>query len=74
MLRIGIPFSPQTMDPLHSSTSSNDEAALQMFDALSRRTSEETFEPSLAESWTQVDPLTWEFRLRQGVTRSRIAC
>ena len=24
--------------------------------------------PGLAESWTQIDPLTWEFKLRQGVT------
>lgn len=66
-LRIGIAYSPQTMDPLHSSTSSNDEAALQMFEALARRTPGMSFEPGLAESWTQTDPLTWEFRLRPNV-------
>jgi len=66
-LRIGIAYSPQTMDPLHSSTSSNDEAALQMFEALVRRTPGMSFEPGLAESWTQTDPLTWDFRLRAGV-------
>jgi peptide/nickel transport system substrate-binding protein len=27
-----------------------------------------SLEPGLAESWTQVDELTWEFKLRQGVT------
>ncbi len=26
------------------------------------------FDPRLATSWKQVDPLTWEFKLRQGVT------
>jgi len=27
-----------------------------------------SLEPGLAESWTQIDPLTWEFKLRRGVT------
>jgi len=66
-LRIGIAYSPQTMDPLHSSTSSNDEASLQMFEALARRTPGMSFEPGLAEGWTQTDALNWEFRLRPGV-------
>jgi peptide/nickel transport system substrate-binding protein len=66
-LRIGIAFSPQTMDPLHSSTASNDEAALQMFDALVTRTTAEDFVPGLAQSWRQADALTWEFTLRPGV-------
>lgn len=27
-----------------------------------------SLEPGLAESWEQIDPLTWEFKLRSGVT------
>ncbi len=66
-LRIGIALAPQHMDPLQHSTPSNDEAARQVFDALVLRGPQENFEPGLAESWSQPDPLTWEFRLRRGV-------
>lgn len=38
-----------------------------VFDSLVRRNKDGTHDPRLAESWEQVDPLTWRFKLRQGV-------
>ncbi len=42
----------------------------QIFDPLVRNetTDFSTFSPGLAESWEALDELTWEFKLRQGVT------
>jgi peptide/nickel transport system substrate-binding protein len=38
-----------------------------MFDTLAAPDDEGALQPSLALSWEQVDPLTWRFRLRDGV-------
>lgn len=38
-----------------------------IFDSLVRRDRDGNHVPRLAESWQQVDPLTWRFKLRQGV-------
>ena len=38
-----------------------------MFDGLTYVTAEGKVEPFLATSWQQVDPLTWRFKLRDGV-------
>lgn len=40
---------------------------LLMFDPLIRRDAKGRFQPALAESWLQVSPTSWEFRLRRGV-------
>ncbi|WP_417271558.1 ABC transporter substrate-binding protein [Celeribacter sp.] len=40
---------------------------LQIYDALLDFDSELNYRPRLAESWEQVDPLTWRFHLREGV-------
>jgi peptide/nickel transport system substrate-binding protein len=42
----------------------------QLFDTLVQIETDDftNFTPGLAESWTQVDDVTWEFTLRQGVT------
>ncbi len=42
----------------------------QVFDFLVRIESEDftAYSPGLAESWTPIDDLTWEFKLRRGVT------
>ncbi len=42
----------------------------QLFDTLVQIESEDfsNFTPGLAESWQQLDEVTWEFKLRQGVT------
>ena len=41
--------------------------SLMLYDALIRRTWDGKLEPSLAVSWKNVTPETWEFKLRQGV-------
>lgn len=41
-----------------------------IFDGLTYVTEAGTVEPFLATSWEQVDPLTWRFNLREGVTFS----
>lgn len=40
---------------------------LQIYDALLDFDSDLNYRPRLAESWEQVDPLTWRFHLREGV-------
>ena len=39
----------------------------QIYDTLIIQTEELELEPGLAESWTQIDELTWEFAIRPGV-------
>ncbi len=39
----------------------------QIYDTLIVQTEELELEPGLAESWTQIDELTWEFNIRPGV-------
>ncbi len=40
----------------------------QVYDTLVVQTESLELEPGLAESWEQIDDLTWEFNIRQGVT------
>jgi peptide/nickel transport system substrate-binding protein len=39
-----------------------------LHEGLTRYDADLKIEPALAESWTNVDPVTWRFRLRRGVT------
>ena len=66
-LRIGVQ-APFVLDPQLLFLGPNMAAARQIFDSLVGRDAEARWTPSLAVSWQQVDPLTWEFKLRQGVT------
>jgi peptide/nickel transport system substrate-binding protein len=65
-LRIGVQ-APFVLDPHFLFLGPNMAAARQVFDSFVGRDAEARWTPSLAESWRQVDPLTWEFKLRQGV-------
>ena len=67
LLRIGVQ-APFVVDPDYLFLGPNMAAARQIFDSLVGRDSEARWTPALAESWRQVDPLTWEFKLRHGVT------
>ena len=40
----------------------------QIYDTLIEQTEDLQLVPSLAESWTQIDELTWDFTIRSGVT------
>ena len=65
-LRIGVQ-APFGLDPHFLFFGPNMAAARQIFDSLVGRDADARWTPSLAESWRQVDPLTWEFKLRHGV-------
>ncbi|MBS4206508.1 glutathione ABC transporter substrate-binding protein [Bacillus sp. FJAT-50079] len=39
-----------------------------IYESLVKRNDNNEIEPSLAESWEQIDDLTWEFKLRENVT------
>lgn len=67
LLRIGVQ-SPFVVDPQYLFLGPNMAAAREIFDSLVGRDADARWTPSLAESWRQIDPLTWEFKLRHGVT------
>lgn len=59
---------PETLDPHLTTVQATHNVSTQIYEplvVLNYDTMEHT--PLLAESWTQVDPLTWEFKLREGV-------
>jgi peptide/nickel transport system substrate-binding protein len=66
-LRIGVEGAPTAMDPHWHNFGPNKSLHGHIFETMIRRDADMRLEPSLALSWTAVDPLTWEFRLRPGV-------
>jgi len=67
-LRIASGFDPQTMDPHAVALLYNSRIYTQVYDALINRDEQFRLEPSLALSWQSLDPSTWRFKLRPGVT------
>ena len=66
-LTMGFSSEPQSIDPLFSRTGPNQVAAAHVFGRLMERDEKGIFQPSLAESWKNIDPNTWEVKLRQNV-------
>jgi len=66
-VKIATAFDPQTMDPHALALLYHSRIAFQVYDSLVNRDEQFKPEPSLAVSWSQVDPRTWHFKLRQGV-------
>jgi len=58
---------PVTLDPLKEFSEKNHTIIQQIFDGLVRFDPEGRIEPALAVSWSRLDPLTMEFKLRAGV-------
>ena len=56
------------LDPANHYSISATGVLRHIFDPLVDVTSDSKFLPALAESWENPDPLTWRFKLRQGVT------
>ena len=56
-----------TMDPAKHSNFSTANILMHIYDPLVTRDDKGGFAPSLALSWSNPDPLTWRFKLRQGV-------
>lgn len=66
-LSIGLSAEPSSLDPHYHNLSPNNMMARHVFEALVGQDVNQQPKPGLAESWRTVDPLTWEFKLRQGV-------
>jgi peptide/nickel transport system substrate-binding protein len=67
-LRIASAFDPQTMDPHALALLYHSRVAFQIYDSLVTRDAQFKLEPALAESWQMINPTTWRFKLRRGVT------
>jgi len=66
-LAIGLAFDITTMDPHFANISSNVTVHGQVFDQLITHDNQRRLQPRLATAWKNLDDLTWEFKLRQGV-------
>ncbi|WP_428909767.1 glutathione ABC transporter substrate-binding protein [Niallia sp. Krafla_26] len=57
-----------SLDPQLSNDTSSANVRINIYDTLVTQDGNMELQPSLAESWEQVDDTTWEFKLREGVT------
>lgn len=67
-LRLALAGEHQSMDPHFSRTSPNQNTAAHIFDTLVTIDANMQRQPALALSWQVLDDLTWEIKLRPGVT------
>ena len=66
-LVLGSATEPSAIDPQFSRTGNNQNIAQSVFDRLVQTDAAINMEPALAVSWTNIDPLTWHVKLREGV-------
>ena len=66
-LNMGMRAGPESIDPHFSALGVHAEALKHIFDPLVRSNNLLQLEPSLAVSWSAVEPKVWEFKLRKGV-------
>ncbi len=66
-LKMGLTAETLSLDPQFSTTGSTQQVSQHIFDTLVTRDKNLQIAPGLALSWTEVNPLTWEIKLRQGV-------
>ena len=57
-----------SLDPHSGNETLTNSFKQNLHEGLTRYDANLKIEPALAESWTNVDPVTWRFRLRRGVT------
>jgi peptide/nickel transport system substrate-binding protein len=67
-LRIMLATEPTSVDPHFHVTTPNMAFSTHLFDRLVHMDERQQLVPGLAVSWRAIDPLTWEFQLRRGVT------
>jgi peptide/nickel transport system substrate-binding protein len=63
-LKLAYSASATSMDPQFHNASQNIAVARNMFDTLTQMDPDSRIVPDLAESWSKIDDLTWEFKLR----------
>ncbi|WP_433264587.1 ABC transporter substrate-binding protein [Actinosynnema sp. CS-041913] len=63
-----MPGAPRSLDIAHALDTRSNAAIFAAFDGLLRIDQEGRLQPALATSWTNPDPLTYVYKLRQGVT------
>ena len=66
-LRIGSATEPSAIDPQFSTVGANQQISSHIFDTLTQADEKLQLKPGLALSWTMIDDLTWEVKLRPGV-------
>ena len=67
VLKVGLATEPASLDPQYSTTGASQQASQQIFETIVARDRFLQPAPGLAVSWNQIDPLTWEVKLRKGV-------
>ncbi|MEM9782936.1 MAG: ABC transporter substrate-binding protein [Pseudomonadota bacterium] len=67
-LTIGLASEPTAIDPHFHNLGPNNALARHLFGRLILQNERQQLEPGLAVSWEPIDDLTWEFKLREGVT------
>ncbi len=67
-LRIGLSQETTSLYPNWFVTTGNQQIASHIFDNLVEMDASSQPQPALAESWRSIDPHSWEFKLRRGVT------
>ena len=66
-LRVGYSADVDTLDPGNHRSRLTEGVLRNMYDGLLARTTDMQIANELAENWRQIDPTTYEFKLRQGV-------
>jgi peptide/nickel transport system substrate-binding protein len=66
-ITVAQPADALTMDPAKHSAFPTANIMFQIYDALVTQDADGKFVPALATEWSNPDPLTWRFKLRQGV-------
>ncbi|NRF50328.1 ABC transporter substrate-binding protein, partial [Pseudomonas stutzeri] len=66
-LKIALASEPTAMDPHYHQATPNNAMASQIFETLVAQDAKMSLVPGLATSWKNLDDLTWELKLREGV-------
>ncbi|MDI6025648.1 ABC transporter substrate-binding protein [Corticibacterium sp. UT-5YL-CI-8] len=66
-ITVAQPTDALTMDPAKHSAFPTANIMFQLYDAMVTMDGEGVFVPALATEWSNPDPLTWRFKLREGV-------
>src|SRR5258705_11699483 len=65
-LRVGIPWTPENLDPSMNLSSIRPMVGVSMFDSLVGRDGDNRIVPQLTDSWRLVDRTTWQRKPKRG--------